>query len=49
MIKFNKFMIRCGSILASLALFVGISSVNSACFLYIHQPKVPESMNKFKK
>ncbi len=47
--NFNKFMEKACGILASLALIIGISSVDSACFLFVHQPKVPEAMNKFKK
>lgn len=34
---------------ASLALHMGKATVNSACFAWYHQPRVPESMEKFKK
>ena len=36
-------------LIASLALAVGVASVNSACYGWFHQPKVPQSMQKFKK
>ena len=38
-----------GHLFASLALKAGTSSVNSACVLYVYQPKVPKAMDKFKK
>ena len=38
-----------GKILAAVALFVGISSVNSASTIIFNQPEVPESMNKYRK
>lgn len=47
--KFKAFAMKCGCLLSTLALIVGISSVDSACYLFIHQPKVPEAMNRFKK
>lgn len=36
-------------ILASFALFVGISSVNSPSFVILNQPEVPTGMEKFRK
>jgi cyclic lactone autoinducer peptide len=38
-----------GIALSFLAILVGIASVNSACMLWYHQPKVPQGMEKFKR
>ena len=38
-----------GAALSFLAIIVGIASVNSACMLWFHQPKVPQSMEKYKR
>ncbi|NLC20174.1 MAG: cyclic lactone autoinducer peptide [Clostridiales bacterium] len=35
--------------IASMALRMGKATVNSACFGWYHQPKVPTSMEKYKK
>lgn len=40
---------KIGKPIASVALRMGKATVNSACFAWYHQPKVPASMNKFKK
>ena len=40
---------KSAALFASLALLIGIVSVNSACFCWFHQPVVPQGMNKFKK
>lgn len=45
----KKFSAKSAAILASLALLMGIASVNAACFCWFHQPVVPEGMKKFKK
>ncbi len=45
----TKIVTILGGALASLVLFVGTNSVNSPCVLFLHQPIVPEKMNKFKK
>lgn len=45
----KKFMMRFAPLLASLALFVGISSVNSPSYLVYNQPKVPEGLEKYRK
>lgn len=47
--KVEKFLGMFGASLASLALIIGTTSVNSACVLFLNQPKVPEAMEKFKK
>lgn len=46
---FKSFMLKYGTALSALALFVAVSSVNSACYIFYHQPKVPAAMNRFKK
>lgn len=40
---------KSAAMFASLALLIGIVSVNSACFCWYHQPVVPQGMRKFKK
>lgn len=46
--KLKNFIVKFGSTFAALALIIGISTSNSACFIVYHQPKEPEAMNKFK-
>jgi cyclic lactone autoinducer peptide len=45
----KKIIMRFAPVLASLALFVGINSVNSPSFVILHQPKVPDGLEKYKK
>lgn len=45
----RKLIKRLAPMIASLALFVGISSVNSPSFYIFHQPKVPEGLEKYRK
>ncbi len=45
----KKLIMRIAPMLASLALFVGISSVNSPSYTIFHQPKVPEGLEKYRK
>lgn len=40
---------RLGTMVAALALFVGVSSSNSACYFWFNQPKMPERIEKFRK
>ena len=47
--KLKKFMGLFGSSLAAFALVIGTLSANSACVLYLYQPKVPAELNKLKK
>lgn len=46
--KIKNFLMKFGSTFAALALIVGISTANSACYAIWYQPKEPEAMNKFK-
>jgi len=48
MTKVKNFIRKFGSTFAALALLIGISTANSACFIIWHQPKEPEEMNKYK-
>ncbi len=45
----KKIVMRIAPLLASLALFVGISSVNSPSVLIFHQPQVPTGLEKYRK
>ena len=47
--KVKALLRKLGSTICALALFVGMTSVNSACFAWFHQPKVPEGMKWEKK
>ncbi len=45
----KKILKRFAPLLASLALFAGINSVNSPSFVVLHQPKVPTGLEKYRK
>lgn len=45
----KKLVMRIAPMLASFALFVGISSVNSPSMFIFHQPKVPTGLEKYRK
>ncbi len=47
--KFKNFILKYGTSLSALALIIGAASMDSACLVFYHQPKVPEAMNRFKK
>ena len=40
---------KAGEKVAAVALASGVQSVNSACVVLFHQPKVPKGMDQFKK
>lgn len=46
--KIKNFIMKFGGAFSALALMIGISASNSACFIVYHQPKEPVAMNKFK-
>ena len=46
---FKKFGYSIAKILPAIALFIGVSSVNSACNSIFYQSKVPTSMEKYRK
>jgi cyclic lactone autoinducer peptide len=41
--------LRFGKIVASLALLVTITNVNSTCLFIAHQPEIPEKANRLRK
>lgn len=45
-IKLQKYLLK---IYAKLIAFIGILTINSACFFGFHQPKEAESLKRFKK
>ena len=47
--KIMCFVTKHAGLLAALALFVGVSSMNSACYMMYHQPKVPKAMDAYRK
>lgn len=38
----NRTLVRFGTLLASAAMFLAISSVNNTCMFMLYQPDVPE-------
>lgn len=47
--KIWNFMIKHSGALAALALIISISSVDSACFIAYHQPKMPKSLDAYRR
>ncbi|MDR2600049.1 MAG: cyclic lactone autoinducer peptide [Oscillospiraceae bacterium] len=47
--RFKAFLTLVFGVLTYIALSVGIASAGAYCMLYFHQPKVPESMSKFRR
>lgn len=47
--KVSNYLIKFGSVIASLALFIGVSSASTACYFWFNQPEMPESIEKFRK
>jgi len=48
--KLSNVVKSIGSIIASVALMLGVYSVQQAvCFIFYHQPKVPNGMMEYKK
>lgn len=47
--RIKEFVMKYGTTISAFALFVAISSANSACFIFYHQPKVPAALNQYKK
>lgn len=45
----KNLLYKFGGAIASLALVVTALNVNSACYFYIHQPKLPEGAEKLSK
>ena len=47
--KINSIVMKFGSVIASLALIIGVSSVTSACYFWFNQPEMPKAIEKFGK
>lgn len=47
--KLKGSLLKWGSLVATLALFIGASSAQAACCWWFHQPEVPKGMDKFTK
>ncbi len=47
--RIMAFLIKHSGVLAALALFVSVSSVDSACYLAFHQPKMPEELDVYRR
>lgn len=47
--QIQKIIRNCATLLPALAFFVGVLSVNQACFTFFHQTEVPEEMNAYRK
>lgn len=45
----KQMLIKIGTSLASLALMVTALNVNTACMLFVHQPKLPDNAGKLRK
>jgi cyclic lactone autoinducer peptide len=45
--KIRFVLIRLGSLLASIALVMGVVSSQAVCIAFYHQPKVPQGMSRF--
>lgn len=47
--KIIAYLMKHSGVLAALALFVSVSSIDSACFLGFHQSEVPEALNAYRR
>jgi cyclic lactone autoinducer peptide len=45
----KQLLIKIGTSLASLALMVTALNVNTACMLFVHQPKLPDNAKRLRK
>lgn len=45
----NSLLVKFGGMVASLALFITATNVNSVCIGLIHQPKLPEGSKSLRK
>lgn len=45
--RFSRLFAKVGSLMAALAMVVGVSSMNSASILWFKQPHAPEEMNEY--
>lgn len=47
--KIKTLLYKYAGAIAAFAVIIGISSLDSACYITFHQPKVPEAMNMYRK
>lgn len=45
----KRLLMKCGPMLASLALFFTTIAENSVCFVYAYQPEIPEEAKRLSK
>lgn len=43
----NKSMVKLGTLLASAAMFLAVSSVGNTCVFMLYQPDVPDELQEF--
>lgn len=47
--RIKAFLIKHSGMLAAIALIISISSMDSACFMSYHQPKVPKALDAYRR
>lgn len=47
--RLNRVVRKLSSFLAAFALLAGVSSADSACVFWFHQPEMPKAIEKFRK
>lgn len=45
----KQLLIKIGASLASLALIITTLNVNTACMLFVHQPKLPDNAKRLRR
>lgn len=47
--KLSGIILKWGSSIAALALMIGVTSADSACYWWFNQPEMPKAIEKFRK
>lgn len=47
--KLGRIALKLSSSIAALALIIGVSTVDTACYFWFNQPEMPKSIEKFRK
>ena len=47
--KIKMFLIKHAGTLAAIALMISVSSLDSACYVMYHQPRVPAALDEYRK
>lgn len=47
--KFNKIFFKASTLLCSFALMIAATSIDNICMFSVYQPKVPKSLDKYRK